>query len=43
MGVNEKKAASLMPREAVGGVTISTFEHRANRIVARKFFQPDCA
>ena len=43
MGVDGKKAASLMPRGLLGDVIISMFEHRANRIVARKFFQPDCA
>jgi hypothetical protein len=42
MGVNGKKAASLMPRGLLG-VTISTFEPGANRIVTRKFFQPDYA
>jgi len=41
MGFNEKKAASLMPRGAVGGVTISMFERDANGIVALNFFQSD--
>ncbi|PYK90375.1 MAG: hypothetical protein DME35_06060 [Verrucomicrobia bacterium] len=43
MGVDGKKAASLMPRGLLEGMTISTFEPGANRIVAPKFFQPDCA